>query len=112
MLDLERPGIVADRLGLRYARVRASRATSADAAPSFESQQPPRAINLKQCAERDVTEILGIVKGLLADGVLNDEELRYLTAWGQSRRDAIRRWPSKTIGTTNGRLVPMRPSRR
>jgi len=58
---------------------------------------PNPAINFKQRAERDVSELLGIVKGLLADGVVNDEELTYLTQWGAAHHDARYRWPASLI---------------
>lgn len=59
--------------------------------------QPPAALNFKQRAERDVTELLGIVKGTLADGVVNDEELEFLTKWGATHPDAQHRWPVSVL---------------
>lgn len=62
-----------------------------------EHGQPAAAINHKKRAERDVTEILGIVKGLLADGVVNDEELQFLIDWGRQHPDSVRRWPGSAL---------------
>jgi hypothetical protein len=67
--------------------------------PSSRSDhgQPSSAVNLKKRSERDVTEILGLVKGLLADSIVNDDELRYLNSWGANHPDAIRRWPVNAL---------------
>jgi hypothetical protein len=55
---------------------------------------------LLNCAgrtERDLAELLGIAKGMLSDGVVNDEEARYLRAWGTNHPEALERWPINLI---------------
>ncbi len=47
--------------------------------------------------ERDLSEMLGIAKGMLADGVVNDAEAVYLAQWGQNHPDALTCWPMNLI---------------
>lgn len=47
--------------------------------------------------ERDLSEMLGLAKGMLADGVVNAEEARYLRDWGTNHPDALERWPVNRI---------------
>jgi NAD-dependent DNA ligase len=65
----------------------------------FDPHGQPKnpALNVKQRAERDVTELLGVAKGLLADGVIVEEEANYLRAWGLNHPDALRQWPASLI---------------
>ena len=37
-------------------------------------------VNWRRCTERDVSELLRIAKGVLADGVVNEQEAKYLLA--------------------------------
>jgi NAD-dependent DNA ligase len=63
-----------------------------------DNGQPRRtAINAKARAERDITELLGIAKGLLADGRVVDEEAEYLRQWGSNHPDALTRWPASLV---------------
>lgn len=49
--------------------------------------------------ERDLCEMLGLAKGMLADGVVNADEARYLHDWGLRHPDALDRWPLNLIFT-------------
>ena len=49
--------------------------------------------NRARRAERDVSEILGLAQGVLADGVVNDAEARFLRSWVSSHGDTADRWP-------------------
>lgn len=53
--------------------------------------------NWRQRAERDVSELLGIAKGVLADGAVNEEETRYLLAWSREHPGAVSQWPVSLI---------------
>ena len=57
------------------------------------------AINAKRRAERDLTELLGIAKGLIADGQIVDAEAGYLHNWGRNHPDALAHWPASLIFT-------------
>jgi hypothetical protein len=47
--------------------------------------------------ERDLSEVLGLAKGMLADGVINDEEADLLRKWGANHPDALCIWPTNLI---------------
>src|SRR3990167_5673414 len=53
--------------------------------------------NRARRTERDLSEMLGLAKGMLADGIINDEEARYLQQWAKGHPDAIDKWPISLI---------------
>lgn len=57
------------------------------------------AFNRARRTERDLSEMLGLAKGMLADGVVNTDEARYLHAWGANHPDALEQWPVNLIFT-------------
>jgi len=67
----------------------------------FDDHGQPRGrgINARLRVERDIAELLGIAKGLLADGRIVEEEARYLHQWGAHHRDALMRWPASLLFT-------------
>lgn len=54
-------------------------------------------LNLARRTERDLSELIGLVKGMLVDGVVSHSEATYLRAWGMNHPDALRRWPTQLI---------------
>jgi hypothetical protein len=54
-------------------------------------------INAARRCERDISELLGLAKGVLADGIVNQEEAAYLHAWAANHPAAISRWPLSLI---------------
>jgi len=59
--------------------------------------QPAPAFNAKRRADRAVSELLGLAKGMLADGVVNDREAEYLRDWGRNHPDVLGQWPLSII---------------
>lgn len=53
--------------------------------------------NRARRTERDLSEMLGLAKGMLADGVVNEDEAEYLRAWGANHPDALVAWPMRII---------------
>ena len=47
--------------------------------------------------ERDLSEMLGLAKGMLCDNVFNADEARYLLDWGTNHPDALERWPLRLV---------------
>jgi NAD-dependent DNA ligase len=47
--------------------------------------------------ERDLTEILGIVKGTLADGIVVDTEIAFLHQWAETHPEALAHWPVRAV---------------
>jgi hypothetical protein len=57
--------------------------------------------NRARRAERNVSEMLGLVKGVLADGVVTEAEAALLRDWAAQHPDASERWP---VSVLKGRL--------
>ena len=55
------------------------------------------AFNRKMRRERDITELLGIAKGVLADGVVVDDEVRFLNQWAINHPDGLNEFPVNLI---------------
>ena len=53
--------------------------------------------NAPERAERDVAEMLGLVKGVLSDGKVTPDECRLLNAWILAHPDAVMHWPGNVI---------------
>jgi len=66
---------------------------SAIAGPTYQSKQ-----NFSRLAERDVNELLGICKGVIADSRVNEDELRYISSWIKSHPTLGSTWPCQQIG--------------
>jgi hypothetical protein len=54
-------------------------------------------LNRAHRTERDLSEMLGLAKDMLADGIVNDEEARFLSDWGLNHSDALLQWPVNLI---------------
>lgn len=72
-----------------------------DRSTSLDSHGQPLSgfLNRKRRIERDISELLGLAKGMLSDGVVNDREAQYLGRWGQNHPDALDQWPTMLIFT-------------
>lgn len=55
------------------------------------------AFNANRRAERDISELLGLLKGILADGSVTAQEAAFVRDWITSHPDATRRWPVSAI---------------
>lgn len=53
--------------------------------------------NRTRRVERDIAELLGIAKGMLADGKVTEEEANYLQNWVEQHPDAANEFPLTTI---------------
>lgn len=53
--------------------------------------------NRARRTERDLSEVLGLAKGMLCDGVITDEEAQFLRSWGANHPDALSAWPMRAI---------------
>jgi len=74
------------------------RATSRGSTPLNEHGQPvdPR-LAWSHVADRQVDEIIGLCKGVLSDGAVNQSEAQFLLDWLESNRHAASKWPAKVI---------------
>ncbi|OFW05684.1 MAG: hypothetical protein A3H96_11530 [Acidobacteria bacterium RIFCSPLOWO2_02_FULL_67_36] len=53
--------------------------------------------NRARRTERDLSEMLGLAKGMLADGIIDEDEANYLHAWAANHPDALVAWPLRVI---------------
>lgn len=53
--------------------------------------------NRARRAERDLSELLGLAKGVLADGVVNESEADFVRQWVQAHPDAVGQWPVSVL---------------
>lgn len=59
--------------------------------------QPPAGIHAKARVRRDIAEMLGMAKGVLADGVVNEDESIALMAWADDHPDVAMGWPGNVV---------------
>lgn len=60
---------------------------------------PPRALFAPRALDRDITELFGIVKGMICDGVVSDGEAVALAQWLGSHPDVATTFPGNLIAT-------------
>lgn len=60
--------------------------------------------NRARRAERDLSELLGLAKGLLADGEITKEEANHLNNWIASHPAAVEQWPVNRLAERLSRI--------
>jgi len=70
-----------------------------DAIPRHDpdGNAPIAAIRAEAVADRDVDELIGIVKGVMADGNVVADEARFLLAWMEQHSAARAAWPGRVM---------------
>lgn len=53
--------------------------------------------NRARRTERDLSEMLGLAKGVLADGTISENDAELLRAWTRNHPDACEQWPVTII---------------
>ena len=59
--------------------------------------QPPQEINVEHRIKRDMAEMIGYAKGVLSDGVVNEDEAMSLMTWADNNPDVILTWPANVV---------------
>lgn len=59
--------------------------------------QPDPAYNRMRRIDRDLAEMLGVVKGVLADGVVTTQEVEHLRSWCEAHPDVATKWPGSAL---------------
>lgn len=59
--------------------------------------QPSGGFNASRRLDRDISEMLGLVKGVLADGVVTVGEAELLRDWAKAHPDVVRDWPGRIL---------------
>jgi NAD-dependent DNA ligase len=66
--------------------------------PGQDDHGQPLAPYRKQAvAARQIDELIGIVKGVTADGMVHQGEVEYILQWLEANRGAMQEWPAKAI---------------
>jgi len=60
-------------------------------------QAPSRFIRARQNRDRSIDELIGVCKGITADGRVNQEEAEYLCEWLQANRHVRDVWPANIL---------------
>ena len=60
-------------------------------------QPKNRAFNATSVKRRDVNELIGICKGIVADKVVCDDEIHFLIDWLESNQAIISSWPGNVL---------------
>lgn len=56
-----------------------------------------RAYSKKRLEDRSIDELIGLTKGIVADGVVSEKEASFLLGWLDLNRDMAGRWPANVI---------------
>lgn len=62
-------------------------------------------INERRRVDRAIHEMLGLVKGVLADGVVSDADTAALSGWFMANPDAVRAWPGYVLSSRLKRIL-------
>ena len=75
----------------------APRTPSPAALRDSDGQAPVAAYRSEAIVDRQIDELIGIAKGLLADGHVNQIEATFLLRWLETNRAASALWPAKAL---------------
>jgi NAD-dependent DNA ligase len=62
-----------------------------------EHGQPPRRFYVARVEDRAIHEMLGLVKGIVCDGIVTNEECQAFARWLNANPDATSAWPGKVL---------------
>lgn len=48
-------------------------------------------------ANRQIDELIGVIKGIMSDGMVHQGEIEFLLIWMQNNQGALDKWPAKAI---------------
>ncbi len=70
-----------------------------------DAQPLIRGFNAGRRASRTADEILGISKGLIADGIINPEEAEFLVNWLEKNKEFSNIWPVNVLTSRIGEML-------
>jgi NAD-dependent DNA ligase len=62
-----------------------------------DGQPQVRAYRSSAVQARQVDELVGLIKGVLADDIVCQKEVEFLLSWMQTNQSAIEQWPAKVL---------------
>jgi hypothetical protein len=88
-----------DRVAMGWADAPIRSQESPCSHPSLDDHGQPRTppFNRSRRFERDISELLGLAKGVLADGVVTEPESKHLGEWILAHPDSWNSWPVQPI---------------
>ncbi|APE32342.1 hypothetical protein BOX17_16080 [Halomonas aestuarii] len=60
-------------------------------------QPVTRRLVLARNADRDASELIGLARGVMADGAINQSEAEYLLRWLEERPESLQVWPLSVL---------------
>ena len=70
-----------------------------------DGQPLNKRLNARLRSEREVDELIGLCKGVLADGVVNQAEAEFLARWLSLNRETADRWPATVLFNRIGAML-------
>ena len=61
------------------------------------AQPMQRAFRSNAIIDRQIDELIGLIKGVLADGMVHQGEVEFLLQWMEANQEARDQWPAKAI---------------
>ena len=61
------------------------------------AQPVTRRLSIARNADRDANELIGLSRGVLADGSVNQQEAEYLLRWLEERPESLEVWPLSVL---------------
>ncbi len=71
----------------------------------FDGQPVNGRFNAKSRADRDISEMLGLVKGILVDGEVNEKKTFALRRWIKAHPDVTGKWPGDALNAMLKRIL-------
>lgn len=66
---------------------------------------PSATMTLRRRQDRAVDELVGLCRGVMADGHVNQQEAEFLLGWLQRNSDFVREWPFRPLYDRIGQLL-------
>ncbi|MGE0159678.1 MAG: BRCT domain-containing protein [Gemmatimonadales bacterium] len=63
-----------------------------------------RALQVQRRIEQGMAEMMGLVRGVVADGVISRDEANHLSAWTAANPETAARWPANILARRLGRI--------
>lgn len=73
------------------------RAPEENVASESNDESLIRAYRYANVADRQIDELIGIIKGVMADGIVSHDEVEFLLRWMEANRHAAHVWPAKAL---------------
>lgn len=80
-----------------FSKISAKARSRANNLLNAHAQPIPRAFNAQAVADRQIDELIGLIKGILADGEVQQAEAEFLLQWMEANRGVCKTWPASVL---------------